>query len=53
MTATQLLNKGVIRSGEADAGNEPAERTIIVSGLGRSGTSMVAAMLAGIRYPFD
>ncbi len=47
MTATELLNKGVIRSGEADAGNEPAERTIIVSGLGRSGTSMVAAMLAG------
>jgi hypothetical protein len=45
MNSANLLNKGLIWKNCDRAAEQPRERTIIVSGLGRSGTSMVAAML--------
>ena len=45
MNPTDLLNKGLIWRRYNHAAEQPRERTIIVTGLGRSGTSMVAAML--------
>ncbi len=45
MNPTDLVNKGLIWRGYDHAAEQPRERTIIVTGLGRSGTSMVAAML--------
>ena len=46
-SATSLGNFGVIQFGPAPA-QASLPRTIIATGIGRSGTSMVAAVLAGI-----
>ncbi|HEX5325914.1 MAG TPA: hypothetical protein VFW75_04530 [Acetobacteraceae bacterium] len=47
MNRGDLVNKGLIWKGQPGSDQPlPANRTIIVSGLGRSGTSMVATLLA-------
>src|SRR5688572_30578640 len=47
MEATDGVNTGVLRVGPEDppAGSAPAPRTIIVTGLGRSGTTMMALLV--------
>ena len=47
MKPYDLSNSGIIQTGPAPA-SAATPRTFIVSGLGRSGTSMVAAILAGL-----
>jgi hypothetical protein len=46
MDQAALVNFGLIRKGSPQAENDAGTRTIIVTGLGRSGTSMIAALLA-------
>jgi len=47
MQPRDLSNSGIIQTGPAPA-SAATPRTFIVSGLGRSGTSMVATILAGL-----
>ncbi|HSU04314.1 MAG TPA: hypothetical protein VLI93_01965 [Acetobacteraceae bacterium] len=46
MNDIALINRGLIWRGYHEVHVEPTERTIIATGLGRSGTSMIAALLA-------
>lgn len=49
MTESDLTNRGVIiRGPPGQSAADQQQRTIIVSGIGRSGTSMVASLLAAL-----